>query len=326
MYDTIKKVPGGMLLIPMLFSALVATFLPGVFNIGGVTEAFLTPAGINYIIGAVCFCSGAGLDVRKLSKVLKKFGTLLLTKTLVCIAVGFLFIQMFGVSGIWGISSVAFIAVIASTNPSLFLALEEDYGTHDDVSAFGFVGLACVPAYPMFIYSMSQATEIDWMPILSTFIPVVLGIIVGNIDKKFAKLFAPGVPILMPFMGWAFGSTINLIDALAAGGHGIILTIIFYLVNVPILFFVQRVILKEDGITAFTMSSIAGMSVSVPAIMMVSNPALEPIVGVATAQIAFGTVISSILTPILTRKLYYRLYPKTVKKESNKMHHPTQAI
>lgn len=64
MFNFIKKIPAGLLLVPMLLSALVNTFTPGLFNIGGVSEAFFTSAGTNYIIGAICFCSGAGIDFK----------------------------------------------------------------------------------------------------------------------------------------------------------------------------------------------------------------------------------------------------------------------
>lgn len=34
-----KKIPGGTLLVPMMISAIIHTFFPNLFNIGGVTEA-----------------------------------------------------------------------------------------------------------------------------------------------------------------------------------------------------------------------------------------------------------------------------------------------
>lgn len=37
-----KKIPGGTLLVPMMISAIIHTFFPNLFNIGGVTEALWT--------------------------------------------------------------------------------------------------------------------------------------------------------------------------------------------------------------------------------------------------------------------------------------------
>lgn len=314
-----KRFPGGLLLFPMLISALVNTFLPGIFEIGGLSQALLTPDGLNYAVAATCFFSGAGLSIKTLGRVLKKQGILLLTKTIICIVSGFIFIKLFGDQGILGVSTIAFIAIITSTNPSLYLALEDDLGSHDDSLAFGLVGLFCVPAYPMMVYGISQAAPIDWTPILSTLVPIILGMLVGNLDKDMSKFLAPGVAVMTPLMGWSFGSSINLIDALQAGPQGILMTLVFYLAMLPILLFVEIKILKDDGISTIAMSSIAGMSVSVPAIMAATNPEIAPFVGEATAQITFGVVLTSILTPIIASKLDIIKHPehkKHVKKSS----------
>lgn len=176
-------------------------------------------------------------------------------------------------------------------------------GTPDDVSAFGLVGLLCVPAYPMLIFGLSQETAIDWMPIISTLVPILLGMLVGNLDENMAKFLAPGVSVLTPFMGWSFGASINLIEAVQSGLQGVIITIMFYVLMVPILLMVETKFVKTDGISSLAISSIAGMSVSVPFIISQTNPAIEPFVASATAQIAFGVVLSSIITPFLAKKL-----------------------
>ncbi|MRI85182.1 2-keto-3-deoxygluconate permease [Aerococcaceae bacterium WS4759] len=303
MYNFMRKFPGGLLLVPMLLSAIFYTFSPELFRIGGMTQAMFTTDGLNYVIGLTCFCSGAGLNVHRIGKVLKKQGVLLLTKIIICVIASIIFIQLFGQAGIWGISAVAFIAAICSTNPSLYLALEDEMGTPDDVSAFGLVGLLCVPAYPMLIFGLSQETAIDWMPIISTLVPILLGMLVGNLDENMAKFLAPGVSVLTPFMGWSFGASINLIEAVQSGLQGVIITIMFYVLMVPILLMVETKFVKTDGISSLAISSIAGMSVSVPFIISQTNPAIEPFVASATAQIAFGVVLSSIITPFLAKKL-----------------------
>ena len=61
MSDFMRKISGGLLLVPILLVALMNTFLPNFFtNLGGVSEALFTPSGLNYVIWAACFCSGAG--------------------------------------------------------------------------------------------------------------------------------------------------------------------------------------------------------------------------------------------------------------------------
>lgn len=93
----------------------------------------------------------------------------MLVKTILCVSTGVLYIHFFGLSGIGGISAIALIAIICSTNPALFIALINDYDKELDKGAFGLIGLFCIPAYPIFVYSISRSADISWMPILSTF-------------------------------------------------------------------------------------------------------------------------------------------------------------
>lgn len=315
MLKFMKKIPGGLLLVPMLISALINTFAPGFFEgFGGLTEALFSVKGTNYIVALVCFCSATLLDLKSISQVLKKQGTLLLAKIIICIVLSFAFMRAFGLEGIWGVSAIAFIVGIASLNPSLYLALVSDYGDEIDKAAFGLTGMLVVPAFPLFVFSITQGGAVDWTPIISTLIPIIAGIAVGNLDKELAKMFSSIVGVLMIFMGWSFGAGINIIEALKAGPQGILLTIVFYITMLPAIYFIETKILKESGISTLGISSIAGLSVSVPSIIAFSNPDLAPIASAATAQIAFGVVITSIITPVITQKVAkMKGIPKNVK-------------
>lgn len=302
MLKTIRKIPGGLLLIPMFISAIFNTFLPDLFYIGGLTQALLTSDGLNYVLGAACFFSGTLLDIKRLASVIRKHGVLIIIKTIISIIFGYLFVRIFGIAGIFGISAMAFVAIITSTNPSLYLSLVEEFGTKDDLGAFGLLGMICVPAYPMFIYGLSQGASIDWMPIVSTLIPLVIGVVLGNLDKEFTNFFSPGVAILIPLMGWSFGTSINLVDATKSVAQGLILVVIYYLTMAVPLFFLERKFLKGDGVVALAMSSIAGMSVSVPALIAQTSPEMEPLASAAAAQITLGVVVTSFITPYIIKK------------------------
>lgn len=313
MLKFMKKVPAGTLLIPMLLSALINTLSPGIFeSFGGITEAFLSARGTSYIVGLVCFCSATLLDIKTIGRVLKKQGVLVVAKIVICVAFSTLFVNTFGLGGVFGISAIAFVVAICSVNPSLYLALVNDYGEAGDEAAFGLVGLLCVPAFPIFVFSVSQGGGIDWLPIISTFIPILLGIIIGNLDKDMASMFSSLLGPLTPIMGWSFGASINLVQAVKAGPQGVVLTLIFYIVIVPILVFVERKLLKKSGISALAMSSIAGMSVSVPNILALNNPDYISFAGDATAQVAFGVVLSSIITPLIAKAFYNKFVENKV--------------
>lgn len=102
-------------------------------------------------------------------------------------------------------------------------------------------------------------------------------------------------------MGWSFESTINLFSALRTGVIGIIIVAIYYITMLPILLLTEKYILKTDGVAAIAMSSIAGMSVSVPALVYTATSEYSTILESATAQIVFGVVITSLLTPIILK-------------------------
>ena len=69
---------------PYANQRIICNIFAGHFKIGGMTEAFFTTKGINYIVALVCFCSSAALDFEKIKKVLKKQGSILLVKIILC--------------------------------------------------------------------------------------------------------------------------------------------------------------------------------------------------------------------------------------------------
>lgn len=143
------------------------------------------------------------------------------------------------------------------------------------------------------------------MPIVSTFIPLIIGIVLGNIDQEFNTIFGTGVSVLTPILGWNLGQGMNLIEALQSGGSGIILCILFYLLMSP-LFIIDKNVLKNDGVVGMSMTTAAGASTAFPAIIAASSPALMNFVPSAVAQILTIALITIIVTPILTRMVYNR--------------------
>lgn len=306
MVNSIKKIPAGTFVVPMLLSAVLYTLWPSLFHIGGVTEQFMGGRSNTFIIGMLTFSSGVTIDIGTLVKLFKRHGVLLLIKLVISLVFGVLFITMFGQEGILGISALAFVVAISSINPSLYLSLAEEYGDKVDTAAFALTTLFSIPALPLLIYAMSGSGEFDIMPIISTLIPLLLGILLGNLDKGFIDMFAKGVPVLLPILGWNIGQGMNLLEALQSGVGGVILTVLFYLFMIPLLF-VDMKLLKNDGIAALSMFSVSGTSASFPFLLAVSNAALIPHYVGATAQVLTAAIITIIITPMLVGKLHERI-------------------
>ena len=155
----------------------------------------------------------------------------------------------------------------------------------------------------MLVYSITNGGSVDWTPIVSTIIPIILGMIIGNLDKDMASLFSPGLPLLMPFLGWSVGSGINLIQAVQSGFSGVVITLFYYIVLLPSIYLTETKILKFDGISTLGMSTIAGLSAAMPMMFVSNNPELLEIATQATSQITFGVVLTSIITPSLAKWL-----------------------
>ena len=51
----LKKIPAGMMVVPMLLGAIINTFIPEVTNVGSFTTAVFTSAGANTAIGIQLF-------------------------------------------------------------------------------------------------------------------------------------------------------------------------------------------------------------------------------------------------------------------------------
>lgn len=314
MFDKVNKIPAGLFLVPLLLSALIYTISPNLIRMGGLTEATFSGDGLNFILGATCFCSGTGIDVKRLVRVLKHHGVLLVLKLALSVGFGLGAIMLFGQEGIFGISTVALVVALSSINPAVYLSLVSDYGTSDDTAAFGLAGIFSVPVVPILVYSLSATTGegIDWSPIYSTLLPIGIGMLLGNIDKKFTALFGPGVAVLIPLMGWNIGQGIDLIEAAKAGALGILLVVIYYLLMSP-MYFTDKKLLHYDGIASLCMLSIGGVSVSAPFLLAQAHPELTPYVASATGQLLTAVVVTSISTSFLVGRLHRQMYPHARK-------------
>ena len=298
---SIRKVPGGLLIVPMILTAIINTFFPDIFQIGNPTTALFTNKSTMVLIGLMLFASGTQFSIRNIVDVIKRAGLLCIGKLIISYIIGLLVIKVFGIEGVFGISAVAIIATVTSCNPGLYLALVNDYGDEIDGAAFGFLNLIVVPAVPIMILSSASGQGIDLKTIIANLFPFIFGMILGNLDNDFKKLYAPATVILLPFMGICFGSSINIMVALKSGISGIVLTAIFYLVCLFPLLILDRKVGKRPGYAAIAMSSVAGLSISVPSLAAEMSKVYAPFMDVAMSQIALASIITSVITPMIIK-------------------------
>lgn len=307
MINFMRKVPAGTFLIPMIVSMVLYSFWPTLFKIGGPTEAFFSSSGTNYIIGLLVFASGTTVDLHKIGKLLKHQGALVVFKIVLSIIYSFVFLYFFGLEGIWGKSGLGFVAVIMSINPAINLSITDTYGEKDDAAIYPFAVIPSLPAIPLIIMSVyisGGLGEVDWTPVISVFFPLIVGIIFGNSDKEMGKIFGAAMPASLILLGWLLGQNMNMFEAIKSGVSGVIVTIIFVALTMPVMDFFETKILHYEGYSGIALSTVAGVTTAVPAIVAVALPQVREHVVSATAQILTATIITNVIAPIIVRKLY----------------------
>jgi len=297
--ERVEKFPGGLVVIPLLTTALINTFFPQVLRIGGVTSALFVD-GTYTIIGLLLFFSGCQLNLSQLTVALKRGGVMILVKILVAFASGFILMRFLGPTGFWGIPTVALVTAISNNKPAVYLALVEKYGDEVDASIFGLLCLVSMPMLTLAVLGLAGGT-FDYMEIVTLLIPFVLGIILVNLDDKIAKMMSGGTVIMLPFIGFCFGASVNLFNAFKSASTGFLLLIIYTVTTMVPQLAADRLLLKRPGYAALASCTIGGTVVVIPAIVAKAMPIHTPYVDVAVAQLAFAMTFSCILTPFLTK-------------------------
>lgn len=295
-----KKVPAGMMVIPLLVGSLITTIFPHIFDIGGLTAAVFSSAGTNTLLGAQLFCMGTALQVKDMPKVLKRGGVLLIAKFAIGAGLGILVGKIWGMEGIFGLTTLAIISAVTNSNGSVYLTLMGNYGDEADCGCFPLLALNDGPFFTLVALGASGLADIPFQSLLAAIIPVVAGMILGNLDKGIRELFAPMGTAIIPLIGFALGTGINLSNVIKGGFPGILLGLVTVFVGGGFILLCDKFITRRPGYAAWAVATTAGNAVAVPAAIALVDTAWEPYVATATVQVAASVVVSCILAPIIT--------------------------
>jgi 2-keto-3-deoxygluconate permease len=298
-----EKVPGGLMLIPLLVGAVIHTVAPGAGTFfGSFTGALFT--GLSPILGVFYVCLGATLDVRATAYIAKKGGTLLGSKIVFAAIVGIVlgrFMSEAPISGglLSGLSVLAVVAALSDTNGGLYMSLMGQFGRNRDVGAYSVMSLESGPFLTMLILGIAGLSAFPWQALVGAVLPLVLGMVLGNLDPAMRKFLAPAVPALVPFLGLTLGLTINLTAVWQAGLLGLALGLFVVLVGGAVLLLADK-LSRGDGIAGLAAATTAGNAAVVPTIVAQANPAYAPAAQSATVLVAASVVVTAILCPIVT--------------------------
>ena len=300
----VKKVPGGLMLVPLLLGALCHTFTPwaGTY-FGSFTNGLIT--GTVPILSVWFFCMGASINYKSAGTVLRKSGTIVITKIIIAWIVGFICVMfmpkgMIQTGFFAGLSTLAIVTSMDMTNGGLYASLMQQYGTKEEAGAFVLTSIESGPLVTMMILGSTGAAYFEPHLFIGAVLPFIIGFALGNLDPELRDLFSPAGTIMIPFFAFALGNTINLAVLGQTGLLGILLGLGVILITGVPLILADIFIGGGHGGAGLAASSTAGAAVTNPLIVGQMIPEFQPIVPAATALVATSVVVTSIVVPIIT--------------------------
>ena len=100
------------------------------------------------------------------------------------------------------------------------MALMSQYGRPRDAAAYSIMSIESGPFLTMLTLGVA-GFSFDRLALLGAILPLVVGMILGNLDAKMREFLGAAVPVLIPFFAFALGTTINLYNLWRSGLLGI---------------------------------------------------------------------------------------------------------
>jgi 2-keto-3-deoxygluconate permease len=198
-----------------------------------------------------------------------------------------------------GLSTLAVVAAINDTNGGLYMALMSQYGRPRDAAAYSIMSIESGPFLTMVTLGIAGFSFFNKLALLGAILPLLVGMILGNLDSKMRQFLGAAVPVLIPFFAFALGTTINLHSLWHSGLLGIGLGI-FVLAFTGIALFAMDRLNGGSGVAGLAAASTAANAASVPMIVAGFNPAYAPAAASATVLVSASVMVSALLVPLIT--------------------------
>lgn len=306
-YQTINKIPGGIMVVPMLIGCLINTAVPQFYEIGGFTQAVFQ-SGTSTLVGLFLVFSGATISFKSAGTPLLKGAGLTLIKLLIGIFIGYGLNLAFGPTGVLGITPLAVISALTNSNGAVYTALSKQYGDDTDVGAIAILSLNDGPFFTMIALGTTGMANIPIKSLIATLIPMIIGMILGNLDEDIKQLMENGMTVLIPFTGLSLGAGMNYSSIIGAGVSGILLGALSVAATGAGTFLIYSLFRRKPDPMGMAVGTTGGNAVATPASIALSDSAVEPYVATATSQIAAAVIVSSILAPIFTGMIARKIH------------------
>jgi len=332
----IEKVPGGLMVVPLMFGALLNTIdqlhIPGIMEflkglgvaqtpegnyemlrIGGFSEALFKNGALT-LIALFLFCAGSQMNFRVGGTALKKGVLLTVTKYLTGLGIGLLLGYFFDpLHGLFGLSTVAIIAAMTNGNGGMYAALTGQYGNRSDVGAVAVLSLNDGPFFTLMSLGL-LGSHFPVIAFIAVLLPIGIGMLLGNLDPDIRAFLKPGEILPVPFFAFALGAGMNFANFFnpSVVAAGLTLGILTTFATGFMGMLVFKLFREKSAIAPWSEASTAGNAVGTPAaiaaaasvaassgIMSKAEAAgYESIANLATAQISIAVLTTAILCPI----------------------------
>lgn len=299
--QSIEKIPGGMMVVPLILGALTNTFFPQALEIGGFTTA-LAKDGALPLIAAFLVCMGAGINVDEAPQSLKQGASITAMKFLIGMAVGLIVARFLG-NSLFGLSSLAIMAAMTNTNGGLYAALVGDMGDEADVGAISIISVNDGPFLTMIALGTAGLASIPLMSLVAVVVPIIVGMILGNLDPDMREFLTKAGPVLIPLFAFPLGASIDFRMLITAGAAGVLLGVMTVSIGGVFNVFADR-LAGGDGVAGASASTTAGNAVATPAAVAAADPSLQQAAAAATPQVAASTIVTALLAPLLASFVY----------------------
>jgi 2-keto-3-deoxygluconate permease len=303
-YQSVTRVPGGLMVVPLFIGMVLNTFFPTLLQIGGFTQA-LTGIGYPTILGMYLFTVGTKMTVRAAPRMLARGLGIMTAKVGTATVFALAVAHLFG-GEVLGLSTLAVMVAMSDTNGGMFLALMGVMGSKDDAGTYVVQSIETGPFLTMLIFVGAGLAVIPWLTMVSVIAPIAVGALLGNLDEDIKTFFGSHEPIIVPFMAFTLGQTINLRSVVTAGVPGVLLGLTVVSITGVVCIVADR-LLGGTGVAGAAASSTAGNSAAVPQAVALADPSYAAVAPAATVQVAASVIVTAVLTPFLTSWWFKRV-------------------
>jgi 2-keto-3-deoxygluconate permease len=299
LFATMNRIPGGLMLVPLVLGSIFGTFAPDALGIGSFTTALFQDSALP-LIALLIFATGTQVNLRTGGPVLAHTGVVLLFKSLIPAGLIVLLGRFTGIDGILGISILGMLATFDNSNGGLWLAFTGKYGDKRDRGAYLASAINDGPFFSLLFLGASGLGDIPVLTLVAALVPFLLGAIVGNLDPQWREVLRPVPNIVIPFFAFALGTGIDLGSVITGGLSGLVLGVLVVLITGSLVYVGYRFVLRrgrKSGI-GFAAATTAGNAIATPGIVAAADPKFAEYAGTATAQVAAAVLVTAILAPL----------------------------